>query len=210
MPQYGKLTRWLVRREAIVGRAKLEYGHGQEGYLMTSKARAERSLPQLTRKQREVLALVADNRTSKEIAGLLGISESAVNQRIEIVRARLGGLPRGELARLYRLNFSTEEASDIPTWQKIHLPQSDVDGNGAAVESIQTSAIGGSHHFGDTGLDGSQLSATFSSGPPAWLSSEERPMAMARVMIMLVIVIAALAIAIFVTKLLGPGGAVQS
>ena len=47
----------------------------------------------LTAKQREVLALVADNRTSKEIAGLLGISESAVNQRIEIVRARLGGLP---------------------------------------------------------------------------------------------------------------------
>ena len=33
-------------------------------------------------KQREVLALVADNRTSKEIASLLGISESAVNQRI--------------------------------------------------------------------------------------------------------------------------------
>ncbi len=56
----------------------------------------------LTAKQREVLALVADNRTSKEIARLLGISEAAVDQRIEIVRGRLGGLPRGELARLYR------------------------------------------------------------------------------------------------------------
>lgn len=68
----------------------------------------------LTAKQREVLALVADNRTSKEIAGLLGISESAVNQRIEIVRARLGGLPRGELARLYRQEFA-QPAADEPT-----------------------------------------------------------------------------------------------
>lgn len=176
---------------------------------MTSKARAERILPQLTRKQCEVLALVADNRTSKEIAGLLGISESAVNQRIEIVRARVGGLPRGELARLYRLNFSTDEPSDIPIWQKIHLPESVASGNGTGVESIQASVIAGSHQFGDTGLDGSQLSATFSPGSPVWLNSEERPMAMARVIIMLIIVIAALATAIFVTKVLGPGGAVQ-
>ena len=43
-------------------------------------------LAQLSRKQREVLALVADNRTSKEIAAQLGISESAVNQRIETMR----------------------------------------------------------------------------------------------------------------------------
>ncbi len=176
---------------------------------MTSKAPAERSLPQLTRKQREVLALVADNRTSKEIAGLLGISESAVNQRIEIVRARLGGLPRGELARLYRLNFSTDAPSNDPIWQKIHLSDSAAGGNGAVAESIQASLTGGSHNFGETGLDGSQLSAAFSPSLPAWLSSEERPMAMARVMIMLVIVLAALAVAIFVTKLLGPGGAVQ-
>ncbi|MCB2058663.1 MAG: helix-turn-helix transcriptional regulator, partial [Novosphingobium sp.] len=59
-------------------------------------------LRQLTPKQREVLALVADNRTSKEIAGRLGISESAVDQRIEGVRTKLGGIPRGELARLFR------------------------------------------------------------------------------------------------------------
>ena len=176
---------------------------------MTSNSPAERSLPQLTRKQREVLALVADNRTSKEIAGLLGISESAVNQRIEIVRARLGGLPRGELARLYRLNFSTETPADADIWQKIHLSENPVGGNGAATGSIQASVTAGSHRFGDTGLDGSQLSAAMSHGPPAWLSSEQRPMAMARVFIMIVIVIAALAVAILVTSLLGPGGAAK-
>jgi DNA-binding CsgD family transcriptional regulator len=81
-------------------------------------------LPKLTAKQREVMALVADNRTSKEIAGLLRISESAVNQRIEIIRARLGGLPRGEIARLYRQEFAREQtiaATFPPTWKKIQV-----------------------------------------------------------------------------------------
>lgn len=56
----------------------------------------------LTPKQHEVLALIAENRTSKEIAWQLGISESAVNQRIEAVRSRAGAPPRAELARNYR------------------------------------------------------------------------------------------------------------
>ena len=173
---------------------------------MNSKAHAERSLPQLTRKQREVLALVADNRTSKEIAGLLGISESAVNQRIEIVRARLGGLPRGELARLYRLNFSTDEASELPIWQKIHLPNHAQGSDGDGAGGIQAGIIGGSQKFGDAGVDGSQLSALLSADTPDWLSSNERPMAMARLVMIGAIVIAALALAILITKLLGPGG----
>ena len=173
---------------------------------MNSRAHAERSLPQLTRKQREVLALVADNRTSKEIAGLLGISESAVNQRIEIVRARLGGLPRGELARLYRLNFSTDEASELPIWQKIHLPNHAQGSDGDGAGGIQAGIIGGSQKFGDVGVDGSQLSALLSADTPDWLSSNERPMAMARLMMIGAIVIAALALAILITKLLGPGG----
>lgn len=59
-------------------------------------------LADLTDKQREVLSLIADNRTSKEISGYLGVTESAVNQRIETIRARLGGVPRAHLARLYR------------------------------------------------------------------------------------------------------------
>jgi DNA-binding CsgD family transcriptional regulator len=58
--------------------------------------------PHLTPKQHEVLRFVADNRTSKEIAWELRISESAVNQRIEGVRHRTGSPPRAELARAYR------------------------------------------------------------------------------------------------------------
>lgn len=56
----------------------------------------------LTDKQIAVLDLLANNRTSKEIAWALGVSETAINRRIEAVRLRLGGVTRHELARRYR------------------------------------------------------------------------------------------------------------
>ena len=59
-------------------------------------------LDALTDKQRQVLIYVSEGLTSKEIARKLSISESAVNQRIETIRQRLGGLPRAQIARLYR------------------------------------------------------------------------------------------------------------
>lgn len=65
----------------------------------------------LTSKQHEVLGFVAENRTSKEIAWELGISESAVNQRIEGVRLRAGSPPRAELARGYRQYLVEQEAT---------------------------------------------------------------------------------------------------
>lgn len=59
-------------------------------------------LDALTDKQREVLTLVAEGMTSKEIARKLAISESAVNQRIEVIRQKLGGMSRAQIARTYR------------------------------------------------------------------------------------------------------------
>lgn len=56
----------------------------------------------MTAKQHQVFALVAENRSSKEIAGMLGVSESAINQRIEVVRSRADFPPRAHLARTYR------------------------------------------------------------------------------------------------------------
>lgn len=167
---------------------------------MTNQRDASKSLPQLTAKQRDVLALVADNRTSKEIAGLLGISESAVNQRIEIVRARLGGLPRGELARLYRQEFSLGEAEEEPTWQKIHLPGSPAVANGGGAETISSVAP-----TGTTERDGSQFSAFVFNSPASWLNSETRAMNLARVSAVLGIFALALLIAALVTQYLAPG-----
>jgi DNA-binding CsgD family transcriptional regulator len=168
--------------------------------------RPSASLAVLTEKQREVLALVADNRTSKEIAGLLGVSESAVNQRIEMVRARLGGLPRGELARLYRQEFTPEDSEQEKlTWQKIHLPAGLPNGQGGATEGIPSPAFGGSHtgQLGDG--DGSQLSALLLGSSPAWLSRENRAMAIVRFGAMTGIVIAGMVIAALITQMLASG-----
>lgn len=57
----------------------------------------------LTAKQRAALDLLAEHRTSKEIAHALGVTETSVNRRIEVVKLRLGGITRQELARRYGL-----------------------------------------------------------------------------------------------------------
>ena len=155
----------------------------------------------LTAKQREVLALVADNRTSKEIAGLLGISESAVNQRIEIVRARLGGLPRGELARLYRQECGIPPAEE-PTWQKIHLPKALANGEESREEGISIVTVGQPDAADDDGGNGSQLSEFLYPGNPQRLSRETRATAFARGVIITGIVVAAIALAALVTQYL--------
>ncbi len=176
---------------------------------MTGKATAVQTLPKLTRKQRDVLALVADNRTSKEIAARLGISESAVNQRIEMVRSRLGGLPRGELARLYRQEFApqdTDSQSHSETWQKIYLPDSGLGSNGGGAESISLPHPAGSHLGGEQLRDGSQLSAFFFEQDRTWLGREDRPTVLARHAAIVAIVLIGLVIAAGVTELLGPVG----
>jgi DNA-binding CsgD family transcriptional regulator len=168
--------------------------------------KASASLSELTDKQREVLALVADNRTSKEIAGLLGISESAVNQRIEMVRARLGGLPRGELARLYRQEFAPSDSElEKLIWQKIHLPAGGPSGQEGITEGIPSPAYGGSHtgQFGNG--DGSQLSTFLLGSTPAWLSRDDRAMALARFGVMTAIVIAGMVLAALITQMLASG-----
>lgn len=69
---------------------------------MTDEISQAALIDRLTSKQREVLVLVSEGLTSKEVGRKLRISESAVNQRIETIRQRLGGLPRSQIARIYR------------------------------------------------------------------------------------------------------------
>ncbi len=167
------------------------------------------NLPDLTRKQREVLALVADNRTSKEIAARLGISESAVNQRIESVRARLGGIPRGELARLFRQeqdNHSAENEEKAPddagTWQNIQLPPTVPASHGAATESIPLAPPLQPNAAGEAGRNGSQLSANAPTAPmPA---AQGLGVSLAQASFFLAMLVIAMAIAAAVTTLIGP------
>jgi DNA-binding CsgD family transcriptional regulator len=171
--------------------------------------RADQPLPQLTAKQRDVLALVADNRTSKEIAARLGISESAVNQRIEMIRSRLGGLPRGELARLYRQEYSPNEAENghlAPTWQKIYLPDRASNGNEPFPESISLlHSVSLSHERRQQG-DGSQLSAFIFQDKSDWLGREDWATVLARHAAIIGLIVAAMLIAAGVTQLIGPIG----
>lgn len=70
----------------------------------------------LTIKQREVLDLVLNHKSSKEIARTLNISPYTVDQRIAAARQKLGSASRGELARSYSrlLELCGETAYDFP------------------------------------------------------------------------------------------------
>lgn len=62
-------------------------------------------LESVTDRQREVLDLLLQHRTSKEIARELNIAPNTVDQRINAVRDKFGAKDRAETARIYaRLN----------------------------------------------------------------------------------------------------------
>lgn len=165
------------------------------------------ALPQLTAKQREVMALVADNRTSKEIAGLIGISESAVNQRIELIRARLGGIPRGEMARLYRQEFAREQtiaATFPPTWKKIQV-QSEAQSRQIGNVEGPSGSPAAETQLGQPG-SGSQPSQRLLPVGLAWLGREEFLAALLRSMFIGSLALAGVAAAATITELVGFAG----
>ena len=59
-------------------------------------------LASLTAKQREVLDLLLEHKTSKEIARILQISPHTVDQRIQFAKDKLGAQSRSEAAVAYR------------------------------------------------------------------------------------------------------------
>lgn len=68
----------------------------------------------LSPRQREILALVAAGRTSKEIASALGISESTVNWHVANVFARLGASSRAEAVAL-AMRDDVDGRDQLPT-----------------------------------------------------------------------------------------------
>lgn len=75
-------------------------------------------LVELTAKQREVLDLLIQHKTSKEISRQLGISPHTVDQRIMLARAKLGVATRGEVAQAYRRLVETYEQ---PVYEDSHI-----------------------------------------------------------------------------------------
>lgn len=111
------------------------------------------ALAGLTDKQREVLSLVSEGMTSKEIARKLRISESAVNQRIEVIRQRLGGLPRTQIARIYRRMSTvliTVPTSNSITGKSIQLQSEPIKDQQPEPEGaeVSTASLPASNPFG--------------------------------------------------------------
>lgn len=80
---------------------------------MASQSPSAAEFDFLTAKQKAALDLLANHRTSKEIAHTLGVSETSINRRIEVVKLRLGGITRQELARRYNLWLAAQPDVDI-------------------------------------------------------------------------------------------------
>ena len=93
---------------------------------MTGLIASER-LDQLTDKQRKVLDLLIEHKTSKEIARILGISPHTVDQRITLARIKLGLSSRSGIAQEYRRLLGLCERG---TYQKSYL--------GSPVNSFET------------------------------------------------------------------------
>lgn len=78
-------------------------------------------LASLTAKQREVMDLLIEHKTSKEIARILAISPHTVDQRIQIAKDKLGAVNRNEAAMIYRRLIETYGRA---TYQNSHIPSS--------------------------------------------------------------------------------------
>lgn len=119
---------------------------------MSPKRNPMAVLDTLTDKQREVLTYVADGLTSKEIARKLDVSESAVNQRIESIRQRLGGMPRSQIARMHRLQSTvvmTIPTSNSLTGNPIALQSGPALGQVTLVEGVAEPAAPSAQQAGD-------------------------------------------------------------
>lgn len=69
--------------------------------MLADKDAAFKLLSSITQRQRDVLDLVLQHRTSKEIARRLDIAPNTVDQRINAARLKLGARDRAETARMY-------------------------------------------------------------------------------------------------------------
>lgn len=76
---------------------------------MLKKENDQKAKPLLTKREREVFELLVQDKTTKEIAGLLFISEKTVRNHISNVMQKLGVKGRSqavvELVRLGELNI---------------------------------------------------------------------------------------------------------
>lgn len=89
--------------------------------------RMTQAIEQLTEPQRDCLRLVASHHNSKEIAGLLGVSPSAVDKRIERAVQVLDARSRFAAARML-VDHEGALTSDRLPWETIDIPDEALSG----------------------------------------------------------------------------------
>ncbi len=94
----------------------------EDAALEVVEADGANALASLTAKQRDVLDLLLEHKTSKEISRILGISPYTVDQRIMLARAKLNVATRNEVAQAYRLLLS-QVAAKPPFSREISDPE---------------------------------------------------------------------------------------
>ena len=103
----------------------------------------DRKLRSLTAKQRAVLDLLIQHKTSKEIARILGISHYTVDQRIAAARKKMGVTSRNELAASYRrISNIAENVSQgtVYGFPHVELPAEDRDQSARATGKLDDTA----------------------------------------------------------------------
>jgi len=109
----------------------------------------------LTAKQRAVLDLLIEHKTSKEIARILKISPYTVDQRISAARKKTGVTSRNELASLYRAtvemgdSISQRVAYRFPHVEFPNAAGHHNDGAGAKPSEQTRSPISTKRNWGD-------------------------------------------------------------
>ena len=103
-----RALRGLAAGEAPISRAltwqMIEALHGNDG-----RERARERAALLSRREHEVLAMVAHGARNREIAGQLSISEFTVKRHVQNILHKLGVESRNAAAGFYRTAFTQEE-----------------------------------------------------------------------------------------------------
>lgn len=100
------------------------------GHASVSASGSSPCLADLTDKQRQVLNLLIEHKTSKEISRVLGISPHTVDQRIDLAKTKWNLTSRSELAQSYRRLIETPR----PTYERMTYEESPVAGPAAVAE----------------------------------------------------------------------------
>jgi DNA-binding CsgD family transcriptional regulator len=129
------------------------------------------SIAKLSQHHLEVLALVAEHKSSKEIARQLGISPDTVDQRLKRVKALTGVSGRAEAARLYRQTIQIGGNCGADIYGELVYQTPDLAGVGQV--SDEAVSLGNEDRSSDKGHSLHQPNAAYSAGFVSW--ERERP-----------------------------------